>query len=268
MRHFLLMAINDVNDIPNAPMATSLSPRSPDENCRYREIVELFIGIQERGGVELSIAEFDVDDADPLPIERVGGGDVLQAAKDGYVFRTSGETATLQKRERSVVLKFNLSELHAPDVVRVIALLGLRPGQVMYKVRSEQSVEEPDDPLPEAFGNGTIAVNMRSILDIMAFLSKGVCVPTDHIAQGIAPVTPGYDGSVYDWTAVTADLISIRSQKHRPRHADLAVPYRGHWYYIERDDVTSRTTLTLLELLLELQEIEQEQRAPLLTLPL
>lgn len=41
MRLFLLMAVNDVNDIPNAPLATSLDPRIPQDNCRFRDLVEL-----------------------------------------------------------------------------------------------------------------------------------------------------------------------------------------------------------------------------------
>jgi hypothetical protein len=60
----------------------------------------------------------------------------------------------------------------------------------------------------------------------------------------------------------------VRSSKHRPKGADTAVPYRGFWYYIDERDVASRTTLSILELLLELQEVESESRGPLLTLPL
>lgn len=138
----------------------------------------------------------------------------------------------------------------------------------LYRIRSEQNVEADPDGLPGPLGDDTIALNMRSILDIMTFLSKGVHVPAAHVADGEAPTTPGVDRPVHDWTGVTAGFFAVRCQKHRPKHAEVAVPDRGYWFYIDRADASSRATLTLLEVLLELQEVEQETVSPLLTLPL
>ncbi|WP_435008991.1 hypothetical protein P12x_000237 [Tundrisphaera lichenicola] len=266
---FLLMAVNDINDIPNAPLATSLVPRVPQDNANYREVVELFVGLQERGAAELAIATFDGEAHDPLPTDRVTGRDMIEAAKEGYTFQNLGGQSSLRKREKSVVLKIRPNELRSPDVVHLTEVLGLDPGQRLYKVRSEQSEEESmEQPLPNPLGEDSILVNMRSVLDIMVFLSKGVCIPPDHFASGVAPITPGVDRPVHDWKDITRGLFSVRSQKHRPRDAEVAVPYRGHWFYIDRADIASRSTLTLLELLLELQETERSQQAPLLTLPL
>lgn len=273
MRHFLLMAVNELNEVHNAPLATSLIPRVPDTNTRYREVVDLLVGLQERNAIELRIASFDDERFDPLPVDQVSGADVLLAAKENFRFQMQGDKATLRKREKTIVLRIPPEEFYAPDVVALLNILRLAPGKPLYKVRSEQVDEEDPEGDPEESPPGppeddTILVNMRSILDIMVFLSKGVCVPREHFEKGIAPVTCGYDCPVHDWSDVTRDLITIRSQKFRPMHAEVAVPYRGHWYFIDRADVTSRSTLSILSLLLEVQAVDRDQRAPLLTLPL
>ncbi len=68
-------------------------------------------------------------------------------------------------------------------------------------------------------GDDTIYVNLRSVLRVMTFLSKGVCVPEEHIWCGIAPVTWGPDGTPYNWTRITAGNFLVHAQKHRPRES-------------------------------------------------
>ncbi len=101
----------------------------------------------------------------------------------------------------------------------------------------------------------------------MTFLSKGVCVPWQHVCDGVAPTTPGPDGLPFDWTRVMAGNFSIASQKHRPRDAEVAVFYRGYWFFIPRGDVNSRSVLAVLEVLFSLQESDEKSAGPVLTLP-
>ena len=117
-------------------------------------------------------------------------------------------------------------------------------------------------------GNDTIYLNLRSILQIMTFLSKGVCVPEEHVLSGIVPMTPGPDGQPFDWTQVTAGNFRVHAQKHRPHNAEVAVQYRGYWFFIAANDVNSRAVLAILEILFALQESDGRTAGPLLTLPL
>ena len=39
--------------------------------------------------------------------------------------------------------------------------------------------------MPQRRGDDTIYMNLRSVLQIMTFLSKGVCVPDDHVISGV-----------------------------------------------------------------------------------
>ena len=84
----------------------------------------------------------------------------------------------------------------------------------------------------------------------------------------MAPTTPGPDGRPFDWTRVTAGHFVVAAQKHRPRDAEVAVHYRGYWFYIPREDVNSRAVLAVLEILFSLQESDVKSSGPVLTLPL
>ena len=53
----------------------------------------------------------------------------------------------------------------------------------------------------------------------------------------------------------------------RSRAAEVAVPYRGYWFYIASDDVKSRVALAILEIVFGLQESDGKNVGPLLTLP-
>ena len=78
---------------------------------------------------------------------------------------------------------------------------------------------------------------------------------------------PGPGGRPFDWTRVTAGHFFVASQKHRPRDAEVAVSYRGYWFFIPRQDVDSRSVLAVLEILLSLQESDAKAAGPVLTLP-
>jgi hypothetical protein len=110
-------------------------------------------------------------------------------------------------------------------------------------------------------------LNMRSVLQMMIYLSKGVCVPAEHVANGVAPTTPGPDGRPYDWTRVTSGAFFVGCQKHRPRDAEVAVHYRGYWFFIPQNDVNSRAVLAILEVLYSLQDSDVKPTGPVLTLP-
>ena len=48
----------------------------------------------------------------------------------------------------------------------------------------------------------------------------------------------------------------------------LAVPYKGHWFYIDQTDQDTKSTFSLLLELSRLEVLGKPGSAPLLTLPL
>jgi hypothetical protein len=270
LQQLLLMAINDMNDVQNAPGATIMIPGVAGDNTEFLHGVRLLADLRDRGAVELSIGttEESEESSDPIPAERLQGRDLLNAAKDGYVFRARGEgKVTLLKREKGLVLRLRPSFVHTPEADEMARVFHVTPGRNWYRLKSELTEEAYTTP-PTPMGGDTIYLNMRSVLQVMIFLSKGVCVPDEHLLTGVAPVTPGPDGRPYDWTRVTAGQFQVAAQKHRPRDAEVAVPYRGYWFFIPRTDVNSRAVLAVIETLFSLQESDGKNVGPLLTLPL
>jgi hypothetical protein len=270
IEQLLLLSTNDINDVSNAPRATTLTPKVPDDNSLFVEGIRLLASLRSRDGTELGFGTNEETDgaSNPIPEESVEGRDLLAAAKEGYVFRAKGKgQVTLLKRDKDLILKVRPAFVDSPEMERVAQIFKLKPHQSMYKLKSELT-EEANRKMPDPDGNDTIYMNMRSVLQIMTFLSKGVCVPDDHVVSGVAPVTLDADGQPYDWTRVMHGNFYIHAQKHRPRDAEVAVQYRGYWFYIASNDVQSRAVLAILEVLFALQESGDKSVGPLLTLPL
>jgi hypothetical protein len=266
----LLMTLNDINDVPNAIRSTVMMPPVPGDNSVFRQGVRQLGRLIELDAVELSFDTTEDSEAssDPIPTRQLGGDDLLSAAKDGYVFRAKGgEGMTLFKREKELVLHVHPEYLDSPELREFTRIFRVRPGLRTYRIKSEL-VEKVGGKIGVKPTDDTLYMNLRSILQIMIFLAKGVSVPEEHVISGVVPTTQDRDGLVYDWTRVTAGVFSVQSQKHRPRDAEVAVYYRGYWYYIACNDVSSRAVMSVLEILFSLEESAERAGGPLLTLPL
>lgn len=263
----LMLVVNDINDLPNGARSTLMMPESPDDNAAFRQAVLHLASMLQNDMLELSTGTTeDAEEAsDPVPIAAVDGKAMVEAAKEGYVFRTSGEGhMALRKREKGLTIRIRPAFVDSPETRELERMFRLTPGLTQYRVKSELSEEQS----PRAIGDDTVYLNMRSILQVATFLSKGVCVPAEHVTGGIAPSTPGPDGRAYDWTRLTAGLFFVHSGKKRPRDAEVAVHYRDRWFWIAGDDVRSRASLAIFELLFALQETNEGLQGPLLTLPI
>ncbi len=265
----LLLTLNEINDVPNAPRATTMMPRTIEDNSQFRRGLALLSRLQDREAVELSVAITDETEnsSDPVPSYEVGGRDLIDAAKEGYAFRAKGkDKSMLVKRERELILRVRSPFVDSPEMAEFASVFRLKPGLSQYKIKSELA-EDVSQTLVKGSGQDTLYLNMRSVLQMMVFLSKGVCVPAEHVACGIAPTTLGPDGRPFDWTRVTSGVFFVHSSEKRPRESEVAVFYRERWYYIASNDVSSRAVLAILEILFSLQDSDIKPNGPMLTLP-
>ncbi len=272
---FLTMAVNDINDVSNAAEATAMIPKVPAENYQFRALAAQFDQLEQQGAIELAAQTLEGGTSDPLPAANVRGLDLIQAAQTGYAFRAAGNDQLLLKRRQKVLaVKVRPNMVRSPELESFARQLSLTPGLEMYPIRSEllDEEDEDDDELdvtPNPLGEDTIYFHMRSTLEIMTFLSKGVHVPPPHAESGEAPTVRDAQGCPFDWTDVTRGVFKVCSGTRRPPKsvAEVAVPYRDYWFWIDRRDAASRATLTTLELLISLQDTKEENSGPLLTLP-
>jgi len=178
----------------------------------------------------------------------------------------------LVRRRRVLLLKVNALAQDNPRLHEFCALLNLLPGQAEYEMVVGESQPFPATFPPEP--RTQIVLDPRTTFQAIAFLANGVVVPPEHVEQGLARNTVLPNGSVFDWTEVTAGLFRVCSVKrhHRPDHAYVAVRHHGYWFYIDDRDHASKMAFNLVfqlsRLDLAVSEARLARSRPLLTLPL
>lgn len=156
-------------------------------------------------------------------------------------------------------LEIRSSPEYAGAVQEIKQLLGLDPQREVYRLSGDFLHHEGD----------TISVRTRSLMSIFFFLSQHVEAPPSHASAGLVTTTRNKDGSRFDWnTTLGGGLFHIRQSKDRPDLAFLAIPYRGHWFYIADNDLESKSTFMLLTQLFRLQAGAAKPIGPALTIPL
>ena len=115
-----------------------------------------------------------------------------------------------------------------------------------------------------------ISFETRSIREMLFFLSQAVEVPSCHKNSGKVTITKDENGREFDWNEVSGQLMKVKSTANPipPINAYVSVRYRNHWFYIEDNDLNSKSTFSLLVQLYDLQSGDSKGSAPLLTLPI
>jgi hypothetical protein len=271
-RTFLLTFVDSMNGVRNSPTATSLGSRVLEPNDDYRHAIDLFMGLQNRGAVKFRVAKRDDETHGPVPDAKVMGNDAVMAAEEGYVYQSSDDQVTLLKCGRFLAMAIKPEEVGVADLAELTEMLQLVPSRTAYVIKSQEDVEVDlnDEAAASMLPSGPVeevSMNVRSGYQAMAFLAKGVTVPPAHVRRGEVHTYKALDGRPFDARHLTRGLFSVCVQKHRPLHSDLAVHYRGHWFYIAENDVQSRATLTLLKFIIDVNS-QSGAAGPVLTLPL
>ena len=85
VEQLLLLCMDDINDVPNAPAATTLIPAGPDDNSEFVRGVKLISSLRKRNVADLAFATIEetVEASDPIPKSAVTGRDVLAGRRGG-----------------------------------------------------------------------------------------------------------------------------------------------------------------------------------------
>jgi hypothetical protein len=119
------------------------------------------------------------------------------------------------------------------------------------------------DEVSVAFGSrshtpDTIALRTRSLLQIIATLGGGVRIQQAHLEDGSALET--------DSDHIQAGF-TVYSGIEKPASSFVAVPYEELWFWIDRRDYATKSTLTALTVLFNFLEGGGSKVSPVLTLP-
>lgn len=112
---------------------------------------------------------------------------------------------------------------------------------------------------PGRGANGELAMQPRSLLQIMQSVAAFVDVPAEHLAQHWAvPGVPAGDSE---------PEARIHSSRRKPADAYAAVRYQGHWFWIDQGDWRTKRVVDLVILLFTLADTRGDEHLPVLTIP-
>lgn len=164
---------------------------------------------------------------------------LLQALADDSMLEVAKEAGS---PNGVIDLRFIGDGGQSPQARRLRSLLGLAPDKERYRFVGGGDVYDPN----------SIRLLTRSVLGAMGHLAQGIDVPESDLAAGKVRRTQRLDGTPFDWQSSLNGVFRVRVSPEAPKDASVAVPYRGHYFYIADNDVDSKSTFLLLTQLIAL----------------
>jgi len=181
----LLVAVQRVNDVLNAHTASGPTPeRKPD----YEEFADLAERVQRLRLAGLIDLNWEMKEHETQPPGR---------NPRFWLHQPADPSSPL-----------------AADVAAVRRELGLQPGVDDFTLTAFPFGRQPTE----------VGIRCRSLLGVLYFLSQSVELPAPDVRARLATVTKDDNGQPFDWSKVTGKVMTIHSQKERPRNAYVAVP--------------------------------------------
>src|SRR5215472_1233354 len=228
VEHVLLLAMQRINDLYNAPSATGPIPEiKPD----YEDFEDFVVRFARLHAARLAGVNWEKQENEKQP-----------PGRDPHFWIHSPPDP---------------SSPFAADVQAVRRYLGLPAGRDDFELTG----------FPFNRGPGQVGMRCRSLLGVLHFLSSAVETPPSDVANGLVTITRDERGQPYDWSDLSGRLMKVRWAPDRPKNAYIAVMYRGSWFYISDDDRRSKATFGLMSLLFSLQAETGKGKSPVLTLP-
>lgn len=107
-----------------------------------------------------------------------------------------------------------------------------------------------------------LAVNSRSMLQIMAAFASYLDVPEAHLRDHYA--VPAFENAAPE---SRQSAVRIHSGKNKPAHTFAAVHYQDHWFWIDDGDWQTKRALTAVMFFFTLAETNGSDKLPLITIP-
>lgn len=210
-----LGAINDAVD------------RSGATGERYQDSLEALVGLVGNGALLRHFREFYPRHL-PIDQAKLDGLSFSFAAQNELYFIDAGDgKVTLASKHDGIALEIPLP--HEGETLRLMRLLGLKPGAEFYPMRVPGEAE----PNTLELTAETIWLAPRSPESMIDLATMGVEVPASHLEQGLASSAGPAANST-----VTLPL-RIRSSSLEPASL-YRIQHRGYWFYIDDTDTESK----------------------------
>ena len=239
----------------------------PDNYDEFIEALQLIKKLRREGFIDFAYSLMTNYGGVEVPISQIDTRGVAEGVPQSlfYLERNPGK-ATPYRLLRPLYLRFTKQSDQDPRARRLRELLKLRDDLYQFPITDTASVSPEgilavDGRLPKIFDPDAkvahIALNNRSVIEILRFAAAWVEVPQADIDRGL---TRKRD------IQGTQD-VHIHFSASEPSNVWLKIQYRRNWFYIAADDLNSRASFTLLSALFASVVGQVPGSAPLLTLP-
>jgi len=207
--------------------------------------IESLNGLQNRSISPGTMREADPEFVHALELMRaiqMAGGVAIGVERD------KGEAET-------TVVVFRKERLPAATLAKSAALrrlLGVPAQETHFRI-----VTRPGRGRP-----GELAVQPRSLLQVMITLSSFIDVPPEHLQAQRAVPAPGIDTGL-----PSAFMARIHYSQERPADAYAAVQHRGVWFWVDDRDWHTKRVFILMMFLFTLADTHGGEQLPVLTIP-
>jgi len=264
----LRVTVQQMNGQDNASRASGPTPREASTYREFANVAALWRNLAWLGDVQVGYEQRRTAVSPPIAAGSVSASDLINAARAGYTFRPEpGSPDEYVVTTPSPSLTLRVSE-GARDHARwkeFAQLLGLDPQISSFALQAAGETAGLDANSRDNLQR--ISIAPRSLMGVLFYLSHAIEVPTAHADAKLVTLTRDAEGQPFDWAKVTGDLLRVHSQKSRPRRVAVAIQYRGYWFFVDDDDLESKSTFSLLGQLFALRAGEIQGTGPQLTLP-
>ena len=251
----LRLVASDLNGLSNTISREVPRASEADSIQAFTQATSLLRRLEEQDLVSIGVEQRTEVLSAPIPADSVTPNDLLSAAKTGYQwkFQEAQQTYVLSGSRAHYVLRVAQAAWNTTEFAEAARLLGLSERQTICEI-------DPSDGLPNE-ADGRLRIATRSVLGTIAYLSNAVSVPAVHESQGLVSTLNELEPSLNDIFTVHVSATPIED-------AYLSVPYNGFWFYVDKNDLTTKRTLGLLTSLIRLTiSAGGAQNVPILTLP-
>jgi len=261
------IGVKKMNRLRNLEFSVQDGIYVPPSYDKFVEALDLMEKLRREDVIDLAYGVYITKVGGDIQREKMDTRGMAQALNNSVQFMTLEDPNVFQmlRIARPTFVRFSKRSDDDPRARRLRDLLDLDPEKYSFGIidtgaSSKETLQaalqkvtpvRDDTPLPE------IALNNRSVMDVLRFASAYVKVPSQDLAEGI----------VRTRAAPETEWLRIQSSPTEPSGAWLKIKRGATWYYIAGDDLTSRISFTLLRALFSSVVGEVPGAKPLLTLP-
>ena len=256
------LMVKSINGVENAPEGGGPIPTKPPHFAEFFQLAQNLRILQEQGLVEVGRIEKLVPVNSRIQRSTLTAAESRDAAEKGFVYQDSDrpDELVLSRKKQASVLRFSPNAVGTTEHALIVELLNLDPSLLVFELDPafEGSLTERNQK------NKNLNVGLRSLLEMMFLVSKGVQVPQCHLESSIAPSN---DYAV-DWQPMIGGF-RVLTCDEEPDCAAVSVCYKGCWFYIADNDQDSKTAFFFVKLIYDAQiQGGGAENLPVLTLPL